>query len=119
MASLFPKLGDDVFYQTIEDMVAYLITHPNEVSIQEHMFGHAVDELNLLLAKIRESEDFVRRAELYFQRNSHRWSDAVAVHFEVFLERKRDQILYEKERAERMGQAIALRQYPRGMDEME
>lgn len=108
-----------MYYQTLEDLIAYLIAHPGEIAIREHMFGEAIQELELLRAKIRDSEDFVARAQKYYQENSHRWSDAVAVHFEVFLERKRDQIHYEKQRLARMGSAIAMGKYPRGMDELE
>lgn len=67
-----------------------------------------MDELTLLLDKIRASEDLVERAEIYFAEKSHQWSDGVAMEFEKFLERKRDQIHYEYHLLERMGWKVAL-----------
>lgn len=74
------------------------------------------DELVLLLERIHESEDFVERAEAYFKKRSADWPVGLAANFEIFLERKRDQILYEKERAEKMGSYISLDLPPQGID---
>lgn len=67
-----------------------------------------MDELALLLDKIHASEDLVERAEAFFKEKSSNWSDGVAMQFEKFLERKRDQIHYEQYRAECMGWKLAL-----------
>lgn len=66
------------------------------------------EELMLLLDKVTASEDLVRRAELYLERNRHRWSLGVEAYFRDFLERKKDQIHYEWHRVNAMGTAIAL-----------
>lgn len=105
----------EMFYQTIEEFVADLIVHPDELN-SEAIFGEAVDELALLLSKIHADEDLIARAEAYFRDCRHRWSDGVVAHFEIFLERKRDQIHYEKHRADKMGWAIALEHYPQDLD---
>lgn len=66
-----------------------------------------IDELILLLDKIAEDEDLINRAEEYFIQYHRLWSGDVAAYFEDMLERKRDQLYYEKDRLEKMGQAIA------------
>lgn len=75
-----------------------------------------MDELTLLLLKITDSEDFIDRAERFYAAKHSDWSDGVAAAFEKFLERKRDQILYEKERVETMGWNMALGHWPPRMD---
>lgn len=67
-----------------------------------------IDEIQLLVDKIREGEDLIERAEAYFKEKSSGWSDGVAAAFEIYLERKRDQIHYEKHLLERMGWKHAL-----------
>lgn len=69
-----------------------------------------IDEIQLLLDKIQQGEDLIERAEAYFKEKSSGWSDGVAAAFEIFLERKRDQIHYEKHLLERMGWRVALEQ---------
>lgn len=73
-------------------------------------------ELELLLTKINISEDLIERAEKFYREKHKEWSDGVAAQFEIFLERKRDQILYEKERVETMGWNVALGHWPPRMD---
>lgn len=67
-----------------------------------------MNELQLLLAKIRESEDLIDRAETYFHEHHRDWSDGVGAYFEILLERKRDQVYYEKHLVEKLGWNIAL-----------
>lgn len=67
-----------------------------------------IDEIQLLLDKIHASEDLVERAEAFFAEKNKQWSDGVAMEFEKFLERKRDQIHYEYHLLERMGWKVAL-----------
>lgn len=71
-----------------------------------------VDEITLLVNKISDSEDLIERAEAFYAEHSHEWSDGVAAYFEIFLERKRDQVHYEKHLLERMGWRVALEQDP-------
>jgi hypothetical protein len=73
-------------------------------------------ELELLLCKITDSEDFVDRAERFFAEKSDQWSPGVQVSFEKFLERKRDQIYYERDRAQKMGWNMAVGLWPPRMD---
>lgn len=75
-----------------------------------------MDELEHLLSKIRNSEDLIDRAEAYFREHRGDWSDGVAAYFEIFLERKREQVHFEYELVEKMGRNIALDRYPRGPD---
>lgn len=69
-------------------------------------------ELTQLLDKIAESEDLIERAEVFAAEHSNEWSVGVAAYFEIFLERKRDQVYFEKHLVERMGWRIALNQDP-------
>lgn len=87
-----------------------------ELVIERGLFRGPMDELDLLLAKIRDAEDFVARAEAYFKEHSADWSDGVAAYFEIFLERKREQIYHEQSLAEKMGWHIALDHYQPGLD---
>lgn len=73
-------------------------------------------ELEQLLLRITDSEDFIDRAERFFKENSKEWSDELAISFESFLENKREQVWYEKVRVERMGWNVALGTWPPRMD---
>lgn len=75
-----------------------------------------IQELQRLQTKILASEDFVARVEEYFSQNKHRWSDEVIMGFEIYLERKRDQIYYEHSLAEKLAWKIALHPYVSELD---
>lgn len=75
-----------------------------------------MDELEQLLAKIRESEDLIERAENFYQEHHLDWSDGVQMSFEKFLERKREQVYCEQHLAEKMGWNIALDRYRQDLD---
>jgi hypothetical protein len=64
-------------------------------------------EVGQLLRKVRESEDFVQRAEAYFQEHQFDMSEEIAGRFLDTLERKKDQIHYEWWVIGQMGDAIA------------
>lgn len=74
----------------------------------------SIDELGLLLDKISTSETFIEKAEEFYAEKSGEWSDGLRATFEIFLEKKRDQIYYEAYLAERMGWDIALGRPSRG-----
>jgi len=67
-----------------------------------------IDEIQLLLDKIQTSEDLIERAEAFYAEKSRNWSVGVAAQFEIYLERKRDQIHHEYHLLERMGWKHAL-----------
>lgn len=77
---------------------------------------YVMDEVALLLAKIRKSEDLIERAEAYFNEHHRDWSDGVALYFERFLERKREQVYFEQHLVEKMGWNIALDRYSTDTD---
>lgn len=66
-----------------------------------------INELIRLLEKVAADEDLIWRAEKYYEQYHHLWSDGVFSYFNDLLERKRDQLEYEKDRIERLGMAIA------------
>lgn len=78
--------------------------------------AQATSELVWLLEKISTSEDFIERAEEYFNEKSDDWPYELAVSFEKFLERKREQIYFEREVSHNLGLKIALGKYPPGLD---
>lgn len=64
-------------------------------------------EISRLLHRVKESEDVLYKAELYYQEHYYEFSKEFAAYFQDMLERKRDQIEYEYYRIKRMGEAIA------------
>lgn len=64
-------------------------------------------ELQVLLEKVQRSEDLVRRATEFRETRHYNWSKGVDSYFQDWLERKREQIDYERHRIDRLGQAIA------------
>jgi hypothetical protein len=68
-------------------------------------------ELTWLLDKITSSEDFLERAEEFFHQKNHQWPIEVAASFEIFLERKREQIYFERDLTRHIGTKIALDAY--------
>lgn len=75
-----------------------------------------MDDLELLLTKISDSEDLIERAEAFYAEKHREWSDGVCITFEKFLERKRDQVHFERHLAEQMGWSIALDRDPNDLD---
>lgn len=75
-----------------------------------------MNELELLLLKITDSEDLVDRAERFYKTKRKEWADDMQIAFEMFLERKRSQICDEKHRVEKMGWNMALGHWPPRMD---
>lgn len=84
--------------------------------IERSLFRGPMDELELLLSKIRDSEDLIERAEAFYAEKSREWSDGMMITFEKFLERKRDQVYCEQHLAEQMGWRIALDKDPNDVD---
>lgn len=72
------------------------------------MYEPIVDEIALLLDKISASEAFLDKAEEYFRTHKHLWSDGVIAYFEIFMERKREQVYFEQNLVEQMGWRAAL-----------
>lgn len=75
-----------------------------------------MDDLQQLLTRIDISEDFLKRAEQFFKEKNPMWSDGLTAQFEIFLERKREQVCSERDRAARMGWNFALGHWPPRMD---
>ena len=75
-----------------------------------------MDDLTRLLLRITDSEDFIDRAERFFAEKRNDWSSDLTTAFEKFLERKREQVATERDRAEKLGWNIALGTYPPRMD---
>lgn len=71
-------------------------------------------ELVWLLERIRNTEEFLARAYDHFYSVNSQWSKGVAACFLDFLERKKDQLDYEKYRAEKLGWVIAADQLRKG-----
>jgi hypothetical protein len=66
-----------------------------------------INELTLLLEKVRTSEDLLHRAEAFYLEHVDEWSTDFATYFKDMLERKRDQVYYEWYRVGQMGDAVA------------
>jgi hypothetical protein len=64
-------------------------------------------ELAWLIHRIHHSEALIARAYQYFYDYNHLWSKGVSSYFLDMLERKKDQLYYEKHRAEKLGWLIA------------
>lgn len=75
-----------------------------------------MNELERLLLRITDMEDLVDCAEQFFAERSPEWSAEFTARFEIYLERKRDQIFYEKNLVEKMGWNMALGHWPPRMD---
>lgn len=73
-------------------------------------------ELAWLLEKIKKSEDLLRRCEEFVAQRGCDWSHEIIGSLEIYFERKREQICFEKETAHRLGTAIALDRYPKHPD---
>lgn len=73
-------------------------------------------ELAWLLRKIHNSEDLLRRCEEFVAERGRDWSLEVLGGLEIYFERKREQICFEKETAHKLGTAIALDRYPKQPD---
>lgn len=63
--------------------------------------------LVMLLDKIHRNEDLLHHFEEYYLLTENRWSPGAASYFRDWMERKRDQIDYEKHRVSQIGLAIA------------
>lgn len=66
-----------------------------------------IDELALLLEKVRVAEDLIQRAEVFLYTRKDQWAPVLVANFEDMLERKRDQLDYEWHLVKKMGMKIA------------
>jgi hypothetical protein len=69
-------------------------------------------ELTWLLERIQRSESLVRRLEAFYAERSPGWSPGLCSQFLDQMERKKDQIDYEKHRAHKLGFIIATGRLP-------
>ena len=73
-------------------------------------------ELALLVEKTHRDADLIQACEEYYQEHHKDWSPGLAATFRDFLERKKDQYLYELSRVEKLGWLIASGREHRKMD---
>lgn len=69
-------------------------------------------ELTWLLEKINRSESMIARLEDFYAEYSPGWSDGLCSCFLDQMERKRDQLNYEKHRAHKLGYIVATGRLP-------
>lgn len=69
--------------------------------------NHLERELVWLLEKIKRDEDLIQRAEAFYAQRGKNFSRGVASYFEDMMMRKKEQLDFEKYRAERLGWQIA------------
>lgn len=107
MPSLF-ALGDILE----EEDALYWAMHKAPTSDEEVVIWASVNStgdaaLMLLLEKISNSESLLNRFEEHFLHPDREWSKPVASYLMDWMERKRDQIDYEKHRVTQIGLAVA------------
>lgn len=73
-------------------------------------------ELTWLLEKIHRSESLLQRLEAFYAEHAHEWSGGMCACFLDQMERKKDQLDYEKHRAHKLGFLIATGKLPTRLD---
>jgi hypothetical protein len=65
-------------------------------------------ELAWLTKKVAVDEYDLERAELYFDRNRHKWSKGVTAYYLEALEEMKDQLYFEQHRLEKLAWQIIM-----------
>lgn len=67
-----------------------------------------MEDLQKLLDKIIITKDLLERAEEFMAQHRDEWEDGFIIHFEKYLEDKREYLYFEENLAERLGWRVAL-----------